>query len=74
MAPLASQVAALRDLADGRICEASEYPGPRPRQQLRISYLAPDHALFGLLALLVLSLTEFLWRTARVRLRLSRVP
>ncbi len=71
VAPLPGDVAALRGMTGGQVCELSEYPGPRPRSQIRVTMQAPDHALFGLAALLVLLLVEFL---GRMRLKTSKAP
>jgi len=71
VAPLPGDVAALEDMTDGRVCELPRYPGPRPRSQVRVTRQAPDHAVFGLAALLVLLLVEFL---GRMRLKASKVP
>ncbi len=73
-APLPQEVAALLDLTDGRVCQLSEYPQPEPRHRDRVFGLAPDHALFGLLALLILLLSEFLWRATGMRRKITTGP
>ncbi len=66
VAPAPAEVAALGRTTGGRVGEVSEYPGPGKRSQVRVRRQAPDHALFGLAALLVLLMVEFL---GRLRLR-----
>jgi hypothetical protein len=73
-APLPREVAALNRLTHGRVSELSEYPPPQPGQRVRVFGLAPDHALFGLLALLVLMLAEFPKRTTWWRSHARNIP
>ena len=73
-APLPREVLALNRLTHGRVSALSEYPPPGPGQRIRVSSLAPDHALFGLLALLVLVLAEFLQRVTAMRQSTKKTP
>jgi hypothetical protein len=61
----------LRAMTGGRVGEISSYPGPRPRSRVRVTSQARDHALFGLAALLLLLVVEFL---GRLRLSTRKVP